>query len=70
MNSVASIWVLSLSGFIGGIISCPEQSALFFIFDEVLIDGDVNPDKQPGSVNNLITYELEPGLYGKVWVWG
>lgn len=54
---------INLSGFIGGKISCTEPSRVFFYFDEILIESDVNPDKRTPNVNNLVAYELEPGIY-------
>ncbi|WP_162304518.1 hypothetical protein [Maribellus luteus] len=53
----------NLSGFIGGKVSCSEPSKLVFFFDEILTDGDVQPKKRSGSVNNYVVYELEPGTY-------
>ena len=54
---------IDLSGFIGAKISCTEPSKVFFYFDEILINGDVNSKIRMPAVNNLVTYELEPGLY-------
>ena len=53
----------NLSGFIGGKISCDEPSKVFFYFDEILTDGDVNTKKRMPDVNNQVVYELEPGIY-------
>lgn len=52
-----------LSGFIGAKISCDEKTMLYFYFDEILSDGDVNTKKRMADVNNQIVYELEPGTY-------
>ncbi|MCE5345539.1 MAG: hypothetical protein LLG13_04510 [Bacteroidales bacterium] len=53
----------NLSGFIGGKISCTEPTRIFFCFDEVLTNGDVNPKQRMSDVNNYVVYELEPGVY-------
>jgi alpha-L-rhamnosidase len=53
----------NLSGFIGGEISCKEQSRVLFYFDEILLDGDVNSKKRTSGVSNVVVYELEPGTY-------
>ena len=54
---------IDLSGFIGARILCNEQSKIYFYFDEVLTDGDVNTKKRMPDVNNQVVYELEPGTY-------
>lgn len=54
---------VNLTGFIGSTISCKETSKVFFCFDEILTENDVNPKKRMSDVNNLVVYELEPGLY-------
>lgn len=54
---------VNLSGFAGGKISCRVPSMIFFYFDEILLEGDVNSKKRMPSVNNVIVYELEPGTY-------
>ncbi|MCX6229660.1 MAG: hypothetical protein NTV75_10920 [Bacteroidia bacterium] len=53
----------NLSGFIGAKISCKETTKIYFYFDEILSDGDVNTKKRMADVNNQIVYELEPGTY-------
>ena len=52
-----------LSGFIGAKITCKEKTKIYFYFDEILTDGDVNTKKRMADVNNQIVYELEPGTY-------
>ncbi|QDH81296.1 Bacterial alpha-L-rhamnosidase [Echinicola soli] len=53
----------NLSGFIGSKITCTEPSTVYFTFDELLLDGEVNPKERMPSINNVIVYELEPGTY-------
>ncbi len=52
-----------LSGFIGSRITCSEKTTVYFYFDEILSQGDVNTKKRMADVNNQIVYELEPGSY-------
>ncbi len=54
---------IDLSGFIGAKINCTESATIYFYFDEVLTDGDVNTKKRMADVNNQVVYELEPGEY-------
>ena len=51
----------NLTGFVGGTIECAEKSRVWFVFDEILTEGDVD-FKRLGCVN-LVSYELEPGTY-------
>ncbi len=52
---------VNLSGFMGGTISCSEKTTLFFVFDEILSNDDVN-FRRLGCIN-IVSYELEPGTY-------
>ena len=54
---------IDLSGFIGARLTCKEPSKVYFYFDEVLTDGDVNTKKRMADVNNQLVYELAPGTY-------
>jgi len=54
---------VNLSGFIGAKISCNEPTKVYFYFDEMLTNGDVNTKKRMQDVNNQVVYELEPGVY-------
>jgi alpha-L-rhamnosidase len=54
---------INLSGFIGSRISCTEPATVYFYFDEILTDGDVNAKKHMGGTNNYVVYEFEPGSY-------
>ncbi|RJP19074.1 MAG: hypothetical protein C4527_28100 [Candidatus Omnitrophota bacterium] len=51
----------NLTGFLGAAVSCAQPTKLYFTFDEVLSDGDV--DFKRLSCVNIIAYELEPGTY-------
>jgi alpha-L-rhamnosidase len=51
------------SGFIGAKLTCKSRTRLFFHFDEMLTDGDVQQKKRAADINNQIVYELEPGTY-------
>ncbi|MDD4871619.1 MAG: hypothetical protein PHR77_13765 [Kiritimatiellae bacterium] len=51
----------NLTGFVGARIECQNKTRLFFTFDEILSDGDVNFRRL--SCVNTIGYELEPGIY-------
>ena len=53
----------NLTGFICGNISCEEPAKLIFYFDEILTNGDVDPQKRIKSVNNYVVFELAPGTY-------
>jgi alpha-L-rhamnosidase len=54
---------IDLSGFIGAKLTCQEPAKVYFYFDEVLSDGDVNAKRRMADVNNQVVYELEPGTY-------
>jgi alpha-L-rhamnosidase len=54
---------INLTGFIGAKISCTEPCTVYFHFDEILTDGDVNSKKRTSAVNNQVVYELKPGEY-------
>jgi len=51
----------NLSGFVGLSVECNEPTRLFVTFDEILTNGDV--DFKRLSCVNIISYELQPGLY-------
>jgi alpha-L-rhamnosidase len=51
------------SGFIGARLNCKSKTRLYFYFDELLTDGDVNTRKRQSDICNQIVYELEPGVY-------
>ena len=51
----------NLSGFLGAKLNCHSKTRLFFTFDEILSNGDVD-FKRLGCVN-IIAYELQPGTY-------
>jgi len=51
----------NLTGFIGARIKCYEKTRLFFTFDEILSDGDVNFRRL--KCVNAVGYELEAGVY-------
>ena len=51
----------NLTGFLGARITCPERTRLFFTFDEILSNGDVD-FKRLGCVN-IIAYEMPPGTF-------
>jgi alpha-L-rhamnosidase len=52
---------INRTGFLGAKVTCEKKSRLWFLFDEVLSNGDVD-FKRLGCVN-IISYELEPGTY-------
>jgi len=52
---------VNFTGFLGARIHCPSQSRLFFTFDEILSNGDV--DFKRLSCVNVVAYELQPGDY-------
>ena len=52
---------VNLTGFLGAQIKCRQKTRLFFTFDEILSNGDVDW-KRLGCVN-IVAYELQPGLY-------
>ncbi len=51
----------NLTGFVGARVRCSEPTRLYFTFDEILAQDDVN-FKRLGCVN-AICYELQPGTY-------
>ena len=51
----------NLTGFIGAIVHCRKLVRLFFTFDELLTDGDV--DFKRLKCVNIVSYELAPGTY-------
>ncbi|MCU0960415.1 MAG: DUF1080 domain-containing protein [Pirellulaceae bacterium] len=51
----------NLTGFLGSTLECRARSRCWFVFDEILSDGDVD-FKRLGCVN-LISYDLDPGRY-------
>ncbi|MGO8676928.1 MAG: hypothetical protein ACLQVX_13780 [Limisphaerales bacterium] len=52
---------VNLTGFPGARITCRSKARLFFTFDEILSDGDV--DFKRLSCVNIVAYELQPGAY-------
>lgn len=52
---------LNNSGFIGAEINCTKPCKIYFTFDEILIDEDVD-FKRLGCINS-VTYNIEPGKY-------
>ncbi len=51
----------NLTGFLGAHVECRKPCRLFFLFDEILTDGDVD-FRRLGCVN-IIAWELQPGAY-------
>lgn len=52
------------TGFIGASIVCRRPGRLYFVFDEILLDEDVNPMRQKWECMSSVTIELaEPGEY-------
>jgi len=51
----------NLTGFPGSVLECNEKTRVWFTFDEILTQGDV--DFKRLSCVNLVSYELEPGTY-------
>ena len=51
----------NLTGFLGATVTCSEKTKLWFLFDEVLTDGDVKFNRLGCAC--VVTYELEPGTY-------
>jgi alpha-L-rhamnosidase len=49
------------TGFIGAKVTCSKKTRLWFVFDEILSDNDV--DFKRLVCINIISYELEPGTY-------
>jgi alpha-L-rhamnosidase len=52
---------VNLTGFLGARIACQSRTRLFFTFDEILSNGDV--DFKRLSCVNAVVYELQPGTY-------
>lgn len=52
---------VNLTGFLGARIDCRSATRLFFTFDEILTDGEV--DFKRLSCVNIVAYELQPGVY-------
>ncbi len=51
----------NLAGFIGARITCDRKTRVFLTFDEILSGGDV--DFKRFQCVNLVSYDLEPGVY-------
>jgi len=51
----------NLTGFLGATVTCTESVRLFFTFDEILTEGDV--DLKRTECANIVSYELAPGRY-------
>jgi alpha-L-rhamnosidase len=51
----------NLTGFLGAHVECRKPCRLFFLFDEILTEGDVD-FKRLGCVN-IVTWELQPGIH-------
>ena len=51
----------NLSGFVGTRIACDRKTRVLFTFDELLTDGDV--DFMRLGCMNVVSYDLEPGVY-------
>jgi alpha-L-rhamnosidase len=49
------------TGFLGAKVTCKQKTRLWFLFDELLTNNDVD-FRRLGCVN-IISYELEPGVY-------
>ena len=52
---------VNFTGFLGARVDCRSKTRLFFTFDEILSNGDVD-FKRLGCVN-VVVYELAPGAY-------
>ena len=52
---------VDLTGFFGARIQCRSKTRLFFTFEELLTNGDV--DFKRSTCVNIVAYELEPGTY-------
>ena len=52
---------VNLTGFLRARVQCTRQARLFFTFDEILSDGDV--DFKRLACVNVVLYELQPGTY-------
>ena len=52
------------TGFLGATVTCTGPGRLYFYFDEVLSDGDVNVARMGWQCVNAVTYDFtEPGRY-------
>lgn len=51
----------NLSGFIGAKITCEQPTRLFFVFDEILTDDDI--DYKRLTCVSVVTFDLAPGSY-------
>ena len=52
------------TGFLGATVTCTRPGRLYFCFDEVLSDGDVNIARMDWQCVNAVTYDFtEPGRY-------
>ena len=51
----------NLAGFVGARITCDRKTRVFLTFDEILSGGDV--DFKRFQCVNLVSYDLEPGVY-------
>jgi alpha-L-rhamnosidase len=51
----------NLSGFIGATIECEQPTKLYLLFDELLIDGDIQLTRM--RIASVITLDLQPGVY-------
>lgn len=51
----------NLTGFIGARINCKENTKLYFTFDEILSDGDINFNRL--TCVNIVGYEMPSGVY-------
>ncbi|WP_158585859.1 alpha-L-fucosidase [Parabacteroides sp. TM07-1AC] len=54
---------INRSGFLGAKLVCPTKAKVYFYFDELLTEGDVNTKQRMADINNQIVFELEPGTY-------
>ena len=52
---------INLTGFLGAKVTCSEKTRLFFTFDEILSEGDVDFTRL--NCVNIIDYELAEGTY-------
>ncbi len=51
----------NLTGFLGATVTCSEKTKLWFLFDELLTDGDVKFNRLGCAC--VVSFELEPGTY-------
>ncbi|NOY58496.1 MAG: hypothetical protein GXO75_06135 [Calditrichaeota bacterium] len=52
---------VNLTGFVGATITCRKPTRLFFVFDEILSNNDVN-FRRLGCIN-IVGYDMQPGEY-------